>query len=569
MPPKMNSDAQLKLLHAKRDNLFARMQLICDSSSKIEDETIREMFLCSIETVDKLRLDFENVLDRINTLELELNPEFLVNYDALSSFEDLVCRTKRVAKSLEIPVESKPALDSVWRQDRPKLPPIQIPEFDGDIKNWPLFYACFENTIHRNNGLSNHEKLHYLVGKLTGKAKSNRVDKAKLVDAISSRWGVKPGDEKYPYYVKFVTTVAHSNLYHLDGFEEFKDDSSLEVDFYKLVFEVQPKLKVKTSWSVKLERVNWFPVITEAGACYATNTLVLPNIAFKIPTVNETKIFPITCLYSSGNCNVYFEVEEKGIFYVHSPYDAVDIISGGSPIIPLLNRASELSVIKIGPGRGVRDLPLHRRGCRFIDEPLDNGEAVYSLNTCRQSCRSKLALQLCGCKPFYYSYEEGSVCTAKGMHCLSQYAQKLITDVGKECRCSPQCLEATFTEISTMSQTWKPTQFIKERGFMKLSVPPPRSRYTREIVFYFQDLVVSFGGAAGLFLGASFISLVEIFYFIIGRSSRACCKRKDGKEKGTTKAVQINSKEPSICYEAKRILELTAILENQRRLDYS
>ncbi|CAH2215454.1 jg24416, partial [Pararge aegeria aegeria] len=58
------------------------------------------------------------------------------------------------------------------------------------------------------------------------------------------------------------------------------------------------------------------------------------------------------------------------------------------------------------------------------------------------------------------------------------------------------------------------------RGVIGFTVQPPRMRYTRNIVFHFQDLVVSFGGATGLFLGASFISFVEIGYFVIERILR-------------------------------------------------
>lgn len=60
----------------------------------------------------------------------------------------------------------------------------------------------------------------------------------KLPAAIASRWHVAPSDPKYDYYARFVATVANSDLFSLHGYQEFKDDPSLEVDLYALVVEV-------------------------------------------------------------------------------------------------------------------------------------------------------------------------------------------------------------------------------------------------------------------------------------------------------------------------------------------
>ena len=48
----------------------------------------------------------------------------------------------------------------------------------------------------------------------------------------------------------------------------------------------------------------------------------------------------------------------------------------------------------------------------------------------------------------------------------------------------------------------------------------PIIRYKREVLFGWVDLLVSFGGIAGLFLGFSLLSGVEIIYYF---TLRACC----------------------------------------------
>lgn len=48
----------------------------------------------------------------------------------------------------------------------------------------------------------------------------------------------------------------------------------------------------------------------------------------------------------------------------------------------------------------------------------------------------------------------------------------------------------------------------------------PIIRYKREVLFGWVDLLVSFGGIAGLFLGFSLLSGVEIIYYF---TLRTCC----------------------------------------------
>lgn len=49
-----------------------------------------------------------------------------------------------------------------------RLPPIEIPKFKGDEKEWPPFIEIFNSLIHENTRLSNVEKLRYLLSFLEG-----------------------------------------------------------------------------------------------------------------------------------------------------------------------------------------------------------------------------------------------------------------------------------------------------------------------------------------------------------------------------------------------------------------
>lgn len=48
-------------------------------------------------------------------------------------------------------------------------------------------------------------------------------------------------------------------------------------------------------------------------------------------------------------------------------------------------------------------LPFQRK-CRFYDEPLTEDASVYSVSFCYITCRYKVVLKYCGCRPFFYHH---------------------------------------------------------------------------------------------------------------------------------------------------------------------
>lgn len=59
-----------------------------------------------------------------------------------------------------------------------------------------------------------------------------------------------------------------------------------------------------------------------------------------------------------------------------------------------------------------------------------------------------------------------------------------------------------------------------ETFYINIEYPWPIIRYQREVLFGWVDLLVSFGGIAGLMLGFSLLSAAEIFYYF---TIRAVC----------------------------------------------
>ncbi|XP_011858076.1 PREDICTED: uncharacterized protein LOC105555661 [Vollenhovia emeryi] len=57
------------------------------------------------------------------------------------------------------------------RRNKPKLPEIKLPEFNGEYTKWLFVKNSFETTVHNDGDLSGPQKYQYLVGVLTGEAR--------------------------------------------------------------------------------------------------------------------------------------------------------------------------------------------------------------------------------------------------------------------------------------------------------------------------------------------------------------------------------------------------------------
>lgn len=55
-----------------------------------------------------------------------------------------------------------------FKNQRIRLPKIQIPTFTGKYEEWKSFYDLFRTLIHDNEHLSRVQKLHYLKSNLSG-----------------------------------------------------------------------------------------------------------------------------------------------------------------------------------------------------------------------------------------------------------------------------------------------------------------------------------------------------------------------------------------------------------------
>ncbi|CAK1590815.1 unnamed protein product [Parnassius mnemosyne] len=162
---------QIKLLEAKRQLYFSQINKTFQLSSKT-DEKSRHNFLSQARAVDQLRKEFVTLVDDINLLNLEVYPDYSINYQPLSAFDDLYYFIKDILNSMERPNPQSQAVTHAINQEHTiKIPRIELPIFDGELQNFPYFYETFKRVIHENKTLTDSERIHYLMSHLSGKAK--------------------------------------------------------------------------------------------------------------------------------------------------------------------------------------------------------------------------------------------------------------------------------------------------------------------------------------------------------------------------------------------------------------
>lgn len=115
-----------------------------------------------------------------------------------------------------------------------------------------------------------------------------------------------------------------------------------------------------------------------------------------------------------------------------------------------------ISVKNIENDALTRDVSVHQRNCRFIDENILDVYQYYSYSACSVQCRKDKQLKMCNCTshlmpntPVLYH------CDIEGLKCLNQYYEELSVVIapwstgkkGVVCDCLPSCTEVDISVI--------------------------------------------------------------------------------------------------------------------------
>ncbi|XP_065170058.1 acid-sensing ion channel 5-like [Atheta coriaria] len=382
----------------------------------------------------------------------------------------------------------------------------------------------------------------------------NKVDEVFVDEYIEETWGLNESDSKYEYYREFVTTVANISYTSLHRLEKFAQDDELKaIDLLELAAKVHPELTGNLVTFDTQRKTDWHLVMTELGICFSVNTKMAKHFTYSVMGPNSTIIgssnLPneehiLHCHYLNGLCYARYDSDPLAPLqiYVHSYLD----IAHATSEAPLHVKESEELEINFkmqhaSANPKLKTLSPAQRKCRFDDEPLTKDIPAYSTSICYMACRLKLVKKLCGCRPFFYHKFSGRECDLSELLCVAKYSKEITrppTELG--CNCPEPCDFIKYLAEAPKVTMWEYGYFDQRLTF-RWGLLPPTTKYHRDIIFGFDDLIVSIGGTLALLLGVSFITAMEIIFFVIHLIIVVLLPRKQEKRLIKTKSGSNNA----------------------------
>ncbi|KAH8416701.1 hypothetical protein KR222_007505 [Zaprionus bogoriensis] len=407
----------------------------------------------------------------------------------------------------------------------------------------------------------------------------NRVNLQRLENEASDFFlGVNATPERKDIFKRFVTAVSDVHFDDFRSLASFFGNSTLAAGVGQLddlnirtileyVHVGCSEVFLECTWRTRPRNCcEIFEVQrTELGICWVFNSAVSEKMRQR---EKEDKFYPLrTSMSGPGTgLDVYLHRNKSeirpGMRGVYIMLKQPEQWSDSARKLPT-NSNNRISMMPrhTGSDERTRSLPPKSRGCLFPDETDDPHYRnlpgfVYWRGNCRSRCHQEYAVDLCNCSPsllFPNSEEDNFTdCTASDFKCLYDnrcmfssvcsasprlkrhiltvtfaiellnQEQEYVNNIKRDsmtCNCLNSCTQLIydsvhsstaidFSDVSPDMETMHIDVYFQSPWFIK---------YQTHMRFTFVELLASFGGIIGLFLGASLLSAIElVYYFTIG-----------------------------------------------------
>ncbi|XP_029041308.1 pickpocket protein 19-like [Osmia bicornis bicornis] len=333
------------------------------------------------------------------------------------------------------------------------------------------------------------------------------------IPGVFEKYGIENTPEAINFFT-FLANVNYENMSQTPLFDKVPSEKWLEIlhdlrkDFPSNILKENDRYE------------NW--VITERGLCLATRSVFSGYATLEYWKTNNESIVtlpidPNKLPHYDGKDDGAQEsiaVENTALF---GACDPLEIITYNTPMkwirSKVLQRAT-LSISGIRAMPNVKELHIHQRKCKVYSDGGLKTWPIYTMNRCTIECRMNVIQHRCKCRPHFARPQEGvNTCNATQLRCIGGITRHLFLYKYPplSCDCLPKCNIGFYlirsTEISELSDT--PTNL----SIITLIIEFPQVIYNRLMFYGFSDFLTGVGGAAGLYLGASVLSFVEIFYY--------------------------------------------------------
>ncbi|XP_050438903.1 pickpocket protein 11-like [Adelges cooleyi] len=348
----------------------------------------------------------------------------------------------------------------------------------------------------------------------------NNMDEQKFEEMVEKEFPGYSEDEKQEMKA-FLEMLANATYGTFDNVPFY---TKITPDHYLTIVE---KLQIHVLYTITNSNMegyalfNLVPTISELGFCHTYNGEISQYNDFNYWMQNNRSILPPAGSLSGTplDGDVFTQITSMNFGYMgflHSPHEAPDIANRIYSSPESFYKTLDVTALSIYSTPEIQSLSPKQRGCRYKHESNLELSPIYTYNICRNECRMKQAIKLCGCVPYFYRPTNHKICDVKGMHCLDQYEDYLVKlrnttgDNSKvNCGCLPPCDDVSYIVEGENTIQWFLGTNLKW-GLIKF----PKMRLKRNLLFGLTDVLVSIGGTAGLFFGCSVLSFLEIIYFL-------------------------------------------------------
>ncbi|XP_066597333.1 sodium channel protein Nach-like [Prorops nasuta] len=283
-------------------------------------------------------------------------------------------------------------------------------------------------------------------------------------------------------------TLSATYNFHPDNFDKFRNrNNNFHDSLLRLVQTLAPDcgaLYSNCSFLNVNRPCNEFleAIITPAGACCRFRSVSITKSAIPAVFKFQPAVYPIK-LYTLGKID-------------SGPLPGEE----ASSYLQFSTRTSINLDITISTD-AVRSLSRSQRKCNYNT----------SINNCEIKCFSKKIWNRCKCLPWFLSPQKDEECHFSFYNCVNRPVD--LTD----CKCLLPC---DFTAYSIRERQLKIYDTNRTPvDISSLNIPKwPKNLFNRDVKFGAIDLLTSFGGIAGLFLGYSLVTTVELFYYFTLRT---------------------------------------------------
>lgn len=108
------------------------------------------------------------------------------------------------------------------------------------------------------------------------------------------------------------------------------------------------------------------------------------------------------CESNKSYSGIDFSSDDKFFHNENDMMDSVSTIKYAPPFDGVLQLKIGFNEIVANPT--IRSISIERRQCRFADESTASVYPIYTENVCKAICRINKAIELCGCRPLFYTF---------------------------------------------------------------------------------------------------------------------------------------------------------------------